>query len=260
MSVPDEYQWFTEQVFRTLNIDLNKYKRGQMERRLIALRTKYGCPDFYAFFEGMVQSKEIQDAFLDRMTINVSEFFRNANRWDVLRQRILPEFCQRGKPVEIWSAACSTGEEPYSLALLACGMNPQVEVSILATDIDETALARAQEGIYPDKALHDLPAGLLERYFTRSGEGRYQISRELLKRITFKKANLLEDSFGVDFDLIVCRNVLIYFQEQAKDMLYHKFSTALRPGGILFVGSTEQIFNPGRFNFSVYDTFFYQKV
>ena len=128
----------------------------------------------------------------------------------------------------------------------------------MATDIDEKAIARAKLGLYPERSLNELPHEMKRKYFTQEGS-QYQISDEIKKAVTFKKHNLLADSFGGPFDLIICRNVLIYFTEEAKDILYHKFSNALNSSGIFFVGSTEQIFNVGKYGFEVEDTFFYKK-
>ena len=135
---------------------------------------------------------------------------------------------------------------------------PLNKIHILATDIDEKAIARAKLGLYPERSLNELPHDMKRKYFTKEGS-QYQISDEIKKAVTFKKHNLLADSFGGPFDLIICRNVLIYFTEEAKDILYHKFSNALNSSGILFVGSTEQIFNVGKYGFEVEDTFFYKK-
>jgi chemotaxis protein methyltransferase CheR len=132
------------------------------------------------------------------------------------------------------------------------------QTQIHATDLDDGALQRAKDGIYIDRSLKEVPPNYVERYFTRQGDF-YHIKSELTQSIQFKKQNLLEDSFESQYDLIICRNVMIYFTEEAKSMLYHKFSRALRPGGILFVGSTEQIFSPGQYGLESAETFFYRK-
>jgi chemotaxis protein methyltransferase CheR len=165
---------------------------------------------------------------------------------------------QRANAPKIWSAACSTGEEPYTMVMILSKYLPLNKIHILATDIDEKAIARAKLGLYPERSLNELPHDMKRKYFTKEGS-QYQISDEIKKAVTFKKHNLLADSFGGPFDLIICRNVLIYFTEEAKDILYHKFSNALNSSGILFVGSTEQIFNVGKYGFEVEDTFFYKK-
>ena len=113
-----DFQQFIELVKRKNGIDLNQYKEAQMKRRLTSLRDKRGFLTFVAYFDAMMKDKQLFDEFLDRMTINVSEFFRNPNRWEVLEKRILPRLLKNNKRLKVWSAACSTGEEPYSLVML----------------------------------------------------------------------------------------------------------------------------------------------
>lgn len=133
------------------------------------------------------------------------------------------------------------------------------DFQILATDIDVNALERAKKGVYVERALNEVPLAQKNKYFEQQGT-MYKIKDEVKKNVTFKKQNLLSDSFGGPYDLIVCRNVLIYFTEDAKDLLYHKFAQALRPGGVFFVGSTEQIFTPAKYGLETADTFFYRKI
>lgn len=248
-----------ENIYKYTGIDLRKYKRPQMQRRLTALRDKLGYKDFKSYFEALTKNESLFHEFLDRMTINVSEFFRNSNRWEVLQKRAIPEFLAKNRKIRVWSAACSTGEEPYTLAMILNQFLPLAEVKVLATDIDDNAINKAKYGIYHQRSLQFVPPEFLKKYFRPLENGLYAVNDDLKSCVTFKKHNLLEDKFESDFDLIVCRNVIIYFTEPAKDILYTKFSGALRSGGILFVGSTEQIFNPAGYQLNTYDTFFYQK-
>ncbi len=204
------------------------------------------------------ENKTHLDEFLDRMTINVSEFYRNGKRWEVLEKKILPKLLAKNSRLKIWSAACSTGEEPYTIAMIMSKLQPLSQVQILATDIDENVISRAKIGAYPERALNEVPDDIRRKYFKQDGSLFY-ISDEIKKTVTFKKQNLLADPFAGPYDLIVCRNVLIYFTEEAKDILYKKFSSALKEDGIFFVGSTEQIFNPSLYDFETEDTFFYRK-
>jgi chemotaxis protein methyltransferase CheR len=256
----DDFDLFMQSMYKFTNIDLRKYKRPQMQRRLTALRDKSGYKDFKSYYEALVKDRALFDEFLDRMTINVSEFFRNPNRWEVVEKKVIPEILKKTKKPKIWSAACSTGEEPYTLAMIMSKFLPMSEVKVLATDIDENVISKAKRGIYHQRSLQFVPQEHIKKHFTHQSDTQlYTISDEIKKCVTFKKQNLLEDPFESDFDLIVCRNVIIYFTEDAKDILYRKFSDSLKSGGILFVGSTEQIFNPHSIGFNTYDTFFYQK-
>lgn len=253
-----DYLLFIQKIKRKTGIDLSLYKEAQMKRRLTSLYQKKGYQSFQQFFDAIDRDKDVLNEFLDRMTINVSEFYRNRKRWEVLEKKLLPKLLEKNRRLKIWSAACSTGEEPYTIAMIMSNFMPLSQVQILATDIDENAIARAKLGIYPERSLNEVPDDKKRKYFTRDGN-QYIISDEIKRTVTFRKHNLLSDPFGGPFDLIVCRNVLIYFTEEAKDQLYKKFSAALNPGGIFFVGSTEQIFNPSLYGFETEDTFFYRK-
>ncbi|WP_096200936.1 CheR family methyltransferase [Bacillus sp. FJAT-45350] len=254
-----DYTKFIENIKRKTGINLALYKEAQMKRRLESLREKRGYSDFSSFFQAMTKEDDLFEEFLDRMTINVSEFYRNPKRWEVLENKVLPRLYKENNRLKVWSAACSTGEEPYTLAMILGKFMPLNKVSVLATDLDKGILERAKSGLYTDRSLKDVPREMLSKYFTKESLG-HRINDEIKRTVSFKQQNLLSDRFDQNYDLIVCRNVMIYFTEEAKHELYHKFSQALRPGGVLFVGSTEQIFNPMTYSFDTEDTFFYRKV
>lgn len=254
-----DYAHFIESIKKETGIDLSQYKEGQMKRRLTTLRVKNGYNTFDLFFKAMMQNQKLLYEFLDRMTINVSEFWRNPNRWEVLRDTIVPELLQNNKGRhKVWSAACSTGEEPYTLAMILADKGILSNTALVATDIDDGALEKARQGQYLERSLKDVPKDVTTRYFSSEGL-LYSINDSLKKAVQFKKQNLLLDTFDSSFDLIICRNVMIYFTEEAKNKLYQKFANSLRPGGYLFVGSTEQIFSPGQFGLEATETFFYRK-
>lgn len=259
MLVDTDFQSFVDHIRAKTDIDLSLYKEAQMKRRLTTLRQKHGYQSFAEYCAALERDRGLMNEFLDRMTINVSEFWRNPGRWETLQRRFLPELLQPAGKLKIWSAACSTGEEPYTLAMLLAEQNLLERTTLIATDLDAGVLAKAKEGIYLERSLRDAPEECKTRYFTRR-DGAFEVSDRLKAAVRFKQHNLLNDKFDTGFDLIVCRNVLIYFTEEAKQQLYYKFSNALRPGGLLFVGSTEQIFSPGLYGFETADTFFYRKV
>lgn len=256
-----DYEKFITQILHFLNIDLSLYKEAQMRRRLTTLRNKRGFRDFNSYFEALKKDNELLDEFIDRITINVSEFYRNPKRWEVLREKVIPYIIEKSnaQSLQVWSAACSTGEEPYSLAIIFREYFRHINVSILATDIDEKALLYAKRGIYQQQSLKDLPQELKQKYFTYKNN-RYYIDDLLKTNITFKKHDLLKDPYPKNIDLIVCRNVLIYFTDEAKEEIYTNFSKSLVKNGILFVGSTEQIFSPNKYGLQLFDTFFYEKI
>lgn len=253
-----DYIDFIRKVKQKHNIDLGLYKETQMKRRITTLRNKRGFNTYSDYFDKMNRDNELLKEFIDRLTINVSEFYRNPKRWDVLKNKVIPQLIQKTSRLSIWSAACSTGEEPYSLAIMMKEHFPQLNVQILATDIDENALLKAKEGLYVEQALKEIPPALKKKYFANS-DGKYKIDDTVKQGITFKKHNLLADRYPINYDLIICRNVLIYFTDEAKELIYQRFSNTLRENGVLFVGSTEQIFGPEKYDFRLLDTFFYQK-
>lgn len=257
--MPNDYELFSKNILRKTGIDLSLYKESQMKRRLTSLYEKRGFRSFDDYFIALDNNNDLLNECLDRMTINVSEFFRNKNRWDIVEKKVFPELLNGKKKIKIWSAACSTGEEPYTLAMILSKYIPIKNISIMATDIDVTVIEKAKKGIYNERSVAEMPKEWVGKFFTHK-DGMYCISDEIKNCVEFKKHNLLRDSFPTDCDLIVCRNVLIYFTDEAKVGLYEKFQKSLRTGGILFVGSTEQIFIPQKYGFNPYDTFFYKKI
>ncbi|QHE61998.1 chemotaxis protein CheR [Rossellomorea vietnamensis] len=255
----NDYSEFIQGVKRKTGIDLSLYKEAQMRRRLTALYEKKGYGSFQEFLGALNRDREEMEGFLDRMTINVSEFFRNYKRWEILETKILPRLLSGNPVLKVWSAACSTGEEPYTLSMMLSKYMTLSNGSITATDIDKNALQRAMNGVYPERSLTELPEEMKKVHFTQEGP-LFKLKDEVKRTVSFKQQNLLSDPFEGNYDLIVCRNVMIYFTEEAKNLLYHKFNHSLKPGGVLFVGSTEQIFNPSQYGFETEDTFFYKKI
>ena len=252
------YEQFVRQVHQLMKIDLSQYKEAQMKRRLTSFRDKKGFSDFEPFIQALKTDRQLRYEFLDRMTINVSEFFRNLNRWQVLESKIIPQILKTTTHLKVWSAACSTGEEPYTIAIILSKFRSIDAYTIVATDIDDKALHIAKLGTYRERSFKNVPEDVKTRYFLKDGHT-YVINDDLKKHIVFQKHDLLSDPFDSGFDLIVCRNVMIYFTEEAKDRLYEKFSRSLKKDGFLFVGSTEQIFDPQKYGMAREDTFFYRK-
>lgn len=241
-------------------IDLSLYKERQMLRRINAIVAKYNFDDYSGYIDAIKSNKVMFEEFINYLTINVSEFYRNPEQWGVLKSEIFPDIIKRkGNGLRIWSAACSTGDEPYSLVMTLADMMPMESINIYATDIDDTILQKARTGLYNAKSLEGLPKEYLDKYFTKVGDTNYTISEKVKSRVEFKKHNLLKDQYPKNFDLIVCRNVLIYFTEEAKNEIYKQFNHSLNEEGILFIGSTEQIIQCKEFGFVSPKSFFYRK-
>lgn len=254
-----DYEYFKKAIYDLTSIDLNAYKEKQMKRRIDTLINKNGLREYDKYVQLIKTDKERFEEFVNYLTINVSEFYRNADQWMLLDKEIIPELIGRfGKNLKIWSAACSTGDEPYSLVMALSRHLPLNQIHIMATDLDKQVIAKAKVGLYSEKSVAAVPDDLKRKYFTKIGPS-YQISQEIKDRVEFKEHNLLKDTYPTDYHLIVCRNVLIYFTEEAKEEIYRKFEKALKPGGLLFIGSTEQIINHREIGFERKNSFFYIK-
>ncbi len=255
----NDYEEFKTKVFNLTGLDLSLYKEKQMKRRLDSKIARCGKKSYNEFYDLIVNDSDAFDAFMSYLTINVSEFYRNPEQWRVLEKVVLPELLKDNKNLKVWSAACSTGEEPYTLVMVLSRFMPLSSIKVLAADIDDGAIKKAKNGIYMKKALVNVPQDFKNEYFEDLGKT-FKISQKIKSRVEFKKMNLLSDNYPRGYDLIVCRNVMIYFTEDAKDAMYKKFNKALRTGGYLFVGSTEQMVSPKKYNFNSDYTFFYKNI
>ncbi|MCT4688321.1 CheR family methyltransferase [Vallitalea sp.] len=256
----ENYEHFKDAVFKLSKIDLNAYKERQMKRRIDSLIRKNNANSYQEFVDILNKDKKIYEEFINYLTINVSEFYRNPTQWQVLERDILPYLIDNfSDNLKIWSAACSTGDEPYSLAMVLSKYIPLNKIKIVATDIDKQVLEKARMGLYKDKSLIGLPQEFKTKYFRQVGSS-YQVTDDIKKCIEFKQLNLLKDNYPSNCDLIVCRNVLIYFTDEAKDGIYKKFNNAMKKDAILFVGSTEQIIQSETYKFTSLKSFFYKKM
>lgn len=252
------YEKFKSQVLKKTGIDLSCYKERQMKRRIESMIKRNGKKDFEDYFQLLNSDVDKFNEFINYLTINVSEFFRNANQWDILKDKVIPQLLEKQTTLKVWSAACSTGEEPYTIVMVLSHFFPLNRIKIQAYDIDEEAVSKAKMGVYSEKSIANVPENFKKKYFTQIGNS-FKISDDIKKCVEFRKFNLLKDKYPKGYDLIVCRNVMIYFTEEAKDEMYHNFNGALKEGGVLFVGSTEQIILPAKFKFKSLKTFFYEK-
>lgn len=254
-----DYEYFKREIMAMTTIDLNSYKEKQMKRRIDTLITKHGISSYDQYVKALKTDKVYFDEFINYITINVSEFYRNPDQWKILDEVVIPELIKNfGKNLKVWSAACSTGDEPYSLVMALSKHIPLDQIMIHATDLDQQVIAKAKVGLYSDKSIESVPADLKRKYFTQVGSS-YKIADEIKARVEFREHNLLKDTYPADYHLIVCRNVLIYFTEEAKDAVFRKFFNTLTGGGFLFIGSTEQIINYREIGFERHNSFFYMK-
>lgn len=254
-----DYEYFKKAMYDLTKINLDAYKESQMKRRIDSLISKHKYKGYQDYIAAVKTNKDLLDEFLGYMTINVSEFYRDPMQWQILDKEVFPELIKKfGKNLKIWSAACSTGDEPYSLVMALSKHLPLNNIRIYATDLDNQILEQAKVGLYSEKSLHGVPRDLKAKYFTKVGSS-YRISDEIKKRVTFKQHNLLKDRYDFGYHIIVCRNVLIYFTEEAKEEIFAKYNKSLVSGGILFIGSSEQIINYKELGYERKSSYFYIK-
>ena len=261
MEWQDDKYWnsFKEKWFRRSGIDLNLYKPAQMHRRINNFMQRSGAGDYDKFLEMLNADKELYHSFFEHLTINVTEFFRTPEKFDELEKTIMPNLLSKSPKLRIWSAGCSIGAEPYSLAMMLSDISPGIGHRILATDLDVEMLAKARAGgPYLPNEVKNLPPARIKKYFNQVKDG-YVVNDDMRSKVDFKQQNLLKDTFETGFDLILCRNVVIYFTDEAKDKLYRNFFNSLKHGGVLFVGGTEAIMNFRDMGYSQIRPFFYQR-
>lgn len=253
------YKSLIDFFYKKTKIDLSLYKEGQMKRRIETfIQQEIGSVDYNKFIDKLSKDKDLLDRFKERITINVTEFFRNPGVWANIENNVIPKLIKdsNSNKLTIWSAGCSSGEEPYSLAMLLSEKFPKVKWKIIASDLDATVLEKCKSGQYGKSQISTLDGVFKDKYFTQVKDSEvknpdwfmlnepvFQIDSKLRRNIEFRQHNLLQDQFPKDVDLILCRNVVIYFTEETKAELYINFCKSLRQGGVLVIGSTEQIIN-----------------
>jgi chemotaxis protein methyltransferase CheR len=258
----NDFERFKQQLYQRTGLDLNQYKFDQTYRRIWTMVERAGFQRFTDYLQHLLQDEARLRAFIDRLAINVSELFRNPEQFQILEREVLPLLLQRSFSLRLWSAGCSYGAEAYSLAILLHELAPRRPHQILGTDIDQEMLTRAQRGIFQENDMRSVPPTYRERYFrafTENGRTLYEADPILQRYLRFERHNLLADPYPQGFDLIACRNVVIYFSEDAKERIFREFYNALKPGGYLFLGNTERIFNYQQIGYENPYAFYYRK-
>jgi len=245
-----EFQLFQEIIHRETGIHLSNKKKKLIVARLTKRLRVLDLQNFTQYYEYLKDSsdadKEIVN-LVNRITTNKTNFFREKHHFDFLARELFPQMIasNESRRLRIWSAGCSSGEEPYTLAMVAAETFKSQrgwDIKILATDLDTEILGRAIAGQYPTQALSPVPKEYIHRYFTRSSEG-YTANDTLKSMITFRKLNLMDFTFPMKrpFDIIFCRNVIIYFDIPSKENLLSRFYLHLKEGGHMFIGHSESL-------------------
>jgi chemotaxis protein methyltransferase CheR len=258
-----DYEPFCLAVRRLCGIDLLQYKRGQMERRIRSFIATRGAADLAAYARMLQADGAEVDRFLDRVTINVSQLWRNPEQWAVLEETILPDL-EKTAPahahhIRAWSAGCSYGAEAYTLAACARRAVPRARTTVLGTDIDARMIERAKAGVFTVDDARDAPTATLASHFAMV-DGAWHAGADLKRMVRFETGDLLRIQPAADaFDLILCRNTVIYFNEDVRDALHGRLARSLRPGGRLVVGATERVSSPAAHGLEPESPFVYRK-
>jgi chemotaxis protein methyltransferase CheR len=255
----DEYGEFCTAIRRLCGIDLSQYKRGQMERRIRTFAERRGITRLQDYAPVLAGSKEQLEEFLDRVTINVSQLWRNPEQWELLARKVLPEFAGKQR-FQAWSAGSSYGAEAYTLAAVCAEALPSVRTEIVGTDIDRRMVERARLGVFSTSDARDVPARQRSRWFTEQ-DGMLHADPELRGRCRFEAGDLLAMRPPQQvYDLVLCRNTVIYFTPEVKDALHARLAAAVILGGYFMVGSTERISDPTELGLEVAHPFVYRRV
>ncbi len=250
-----DFQKLSDFVYQKAGINLHDGKKDLLRARLAKYLRNTDFTSIKEFYQALLNDRtgEYTVPFLDCISTNLTYFFREPQHFDFLRETVIPTFLEKastnnGARLEIWSAGCSSGEEPYSIAitlLQGISYHGRPPVHILATDISTRMLSHAARGIYPAEKLGAIPSDLKRRYFKRGKnkwEGFFKVKPVLQEVVTFKRFNLMEpfpSSFS--FDVIFCRNVMIYFDKQVQEKIVNKFWRVIKSGGYLFIGHSESL-------------------
>lgn len=246
----DGYAALAEKITRERGFGCASYKEKCVRRRIAVRMRARGVHTFEEYGRLLDRDRHEYDLLLDALTINVTKFFRNPETYAAIDREIVPELYARVEPqLRLWSAGCASGEEPYSLAMLmhryAIAQAKRFErVEVLGTDVDRASLAAAERAVYTESTLDDTPDDLRQMYFPLKPP--YHIPREVRAAVQFRRHDLLREAFPEAQHLIVCRNVIIYFDRATQEALFERFAAALLPGGFLVLGRVETLFGPAR--------------
>jgi chemotaxis protein methyltransferase CheR len=237
-------------LYARAGIDLSEEKRMLVYGRLVRRVRKLGLPGFSEYLAQLDDPDSPESVqFLNALTTNVTEFFREPHHFEFLAERVVPDTSQRGgaKRFRVWSAGCSTGEEPFSIAMTLAGIDALKgwDVKILATDIDTEVLQTAARAVYPSERVARLPRTVLRRFFQQgkgANSGWVRVKPDVVRNVTFKQLNLMgEWPVHGPLDAIFCRNVVIYFDQPTRSRLIERFARLLAPTGCLFLGHSEAL-------------------
>ncbi len=248
----EEFKKFCDFIYETAGINLTEKKYSLVNNRLRKRVRNFDFGSYNEYFQWVLNTNEGRDELenlINQITTNVSSFFREPKQLKIFYDTILPDITKNTRKIKIWSAGCSTGEEPYTIAmiLLKFGL---LDFEIIATDLSTKVLKKAQAGVYGEENVKSIDPGTLEKFFDyneRTEE--YLVKSTVKKNVNFSQLNLINDKYFSGLDMIFCRNVIIYFDRPTKDKVMRGFHGALKENGILYLGHSESLFNNPLFKF-----------
>lgn len=249
-------------VQKERSLDFHQYRPSFIQRRVDTRLRATGCETYLDYYRLLKRDKEEIEKLVHVLTIHVSEFFRDPSVFRTLRHKILPSLLRKKEKMgqrlmRFWSAGCAQGEEPYSLAMIALEANAEFKgrfsLSVYATDVDEEIIEEARRGVYEIGKIRNLPRLYKRKYFEALGGEFYQIKEEVKKLVKFKFHDMLNEPPLRYIDILLCRNVIIYFSREERSLILKKFYESLHPGGYLVLGRTEALSKAGELGFKCVD-------
>jgi len=256
-----DFKFLLDKIQRNKGADFSLYRTGTLKRRIDSRFKAAGCKDCSDYISYLNKNPEEYDHLISAITINVTEFFRNPETFAVLGKKVIPEIVrtkkERGKKIiRAWSAGTSNGEEAYSLAILFLEIleenGADFDIVVYGTDVDPACVEKSKAGIYTAHSLKEINQERLARYFSQRGEN-YEVNDSVKKLTRFTARNLVSDEFLKHLDLILCRNVVIYFTKPLQEMVYSNFVRALNKDGFLVLGKMESLWGFAQKYFAAFD-------
>jgi len=245
MNEEEAFSGIKSRILTERQLDLTQYKENYLKRRIAVRMRALQLKEYAAYLEYLDAHNEEYNVLFDKLTVNVTQFFRDPEVFIELENEILPSLFKEGKKeIRVWSAGCSSGEEPYSIAISIEESKEkhaarEVDYEIYATDLDDLSLYRAIEGKYEEKTMENIASVRRDKYFSRADESRFAVKENIKKKIKFIRLNLMDPFKENFFDIVFCRNVIIYFTKELQKKVMQFFYDSLKRGGILYLGKTE---------------------
>jgi len=248
-----------KEVSRRIGVDYENYSKSHLRRRFHARMRVVDKSKFIDYLNYLKRHEDEIEELRDLLTVNVTKFKRDEEVWKLLEDEIVPKIFEHKeqdilKKVKGWSAGCATGEEPYSLAI-SCLNNKSskdIDIEIVGTDLDDNALDFARNGAYPEKSIENLSKNEKRKYFKHEN-GEWILGKKVKELVNFKKIDIFKTSFTKKFDIILCRNLMIYFNNESKTELMKRLVDSLNKGGFLIIGMAENLRSPAKDQVESYD-------